>query len=572
MALNGTLKKDSYGEYFKLIVDWSTVQHPANKTNQFTFKIYLDSSSAYSMSKVASTSGKSYISISGSRIYFTTASVSGVGEHLLATIKTDAIITGNPEFSFYMRMYFDEDVKVKKNILSSDTFSNVVFNTTHFTVDTFPEKSTMTVSGDRVLTLNNDLVNTIVVTKNDSRYRHSIEYTCGKETVSVCEKSSDGNMTVNLPISLACQNTSGMTVTVKFKITTLWTDDGVVGTQTVSVDYAIPDIEETKPHCTIEVTDGEHRNNVQLVNKYGAFVQGYSRFNIKVTPILAYDSPIVSCTIKANDETHVDYYELETKFLKHAGEQDIIVSLTDKRGRSNEFTVTKNVLEYLKPYVNILGIDRCDSAGTIDDSGDHIKVTFDAEITSLKNLNSATYKLEYMTSAGTEQHEVNLTEFTGQYNIKGGTYKFKADSSNTYSVTLTATDDLDEGFEHEGADEVTTIWNANAEGDGFAFGKLSELSKVLENMFKFFPIGGFMFPEFKGSTLMSPNIVPNVYAVRSGKDIEKSPFTGEYTLIVLPGGGVGDLVLIAITCDLEIKINSYANSSWSGNWKTLTVT
>jgi hypothetical protein len=137
---------------------------------------------------------------------------------------------------------------------------------------------------------------------------------------------------------------------------------------------------------------------------------------------------------------------------------------------------------------------------------------------------------------------------------------------------LTATDDLDSFSDHEGASDSTTIWNALASGDGFAFGTIASLTGILETMFKFYPHKGFMFPEFEGSTLMTSKHVPNVYTVRSGKDIEKSPFDGEYTLIVLPGGGVDDFILIAITCDLEIKLNAYANSSWSGNWKTLTVT
>ncbi len=399
---------------------------------------------------------------------------------------------------------------------------------------------------------------------------HSLAYTCGNVTETLFAEQSGDYLTFTLPETLAAQNTKGLDLSVTFTLTTHfpW---GASGSKTSTVIYTIPDNENLKPHCTIEVTDGEHLNNVQLADRYGGYVQNYSRFNIKVTPILAYDSPIVSYTIIANDETHVGYSEVETALLKHSGENEIVVSLTDERGRSNEFTLTANVLEYSKPYVSDLKIDRCDRVGTVDSAGDYIKVTFSAEITPLNNINSASYALRYQTSAGLDQTDVNLTEYAGQYNVTNGTYIFLADSANAYSVTLTATDDLDDGFEHEGADDTTTIWNALASGDGFAFGTLATLAGVLESVFKIFPHGGFMFPEFEGSTLIDTDIVPNVYRVSDGKDILKSPFDGEYTLIVLPGGGVGDLLFIGISNDPEIKINALANSSW-GSWKTLTLT
>lgn len=402
---------------------------------------------------------------------------------------------------------------------------------------------------------------------------HSLTYTCKNVTETLFTEKSGDYLEFTLPETLASKNTKGTELSVTFELTTHfpW---GVSSPKpkTKTVVYTIPDKDIFRPHCEVKVTDGEHFQNVQLVNRYGAYIQDKSRFKISVTPILAFDSEIASITIKANDETYVGDFEVETKFLKYSGEQNITVSLMDNRGRKTDFSQTVNVLEYVKPYVSDLQIDRCDRVGVVDDNGDYIKVTFSAEITPLNNINSATYRLRYQTSAGLDQTDVNLTDYTGNYNVVDGTYIFQADSGNAYSVTLTASDDLDSGFKHEGADEATTIWNALASGDGFAFGTIASLAGVLESMFKIFPQKGFMFPEYEESTLMTANHVPNVYTVKSGKDIEKSPFEGEYTLIVLPGGGVGDFLLIAITCDLEIKINSYANSSWSGNWKSLTVT
>ncbi|MBO5957552.1 MAG: hypothetical protein J6Q39_08355 [Bacteroidales bacterium] len=468
-------------------------------------------------------------------------------------------------------MRFDGKVSYFENendILATVSSSYLTMNNYSISVGAVYKSTPVTVSGT---TITEQSTIDIVNKRTHEGATHSLSYTCGDITETLFTEDAGDYFTFTLPDTLAAQNTNGTDLSVTFTLTTHF-PFGVSGSKSSTVLFAIPDKDIFRPKCTVEVTDGEHLDHVPLVDRYGGFVLSKSRFKIKVTPILAFGSEVATCTIKANDETHVGYMEAETAMLKHSGVNDIVVTLVDNRGRSCEVSTTANVLDYQKPYVNNLSHYRCDRDGVSDSDGDYIKITFGAEITPLNNKNSARYVLRYQTSAGLDQTDVNLTEYAGQYSVVAGSYIFQADSGNTYSITLTAFDDLDSGFEHEGADDATTIWNALASGDGFAFGTIASLAGVLETMFKFFPHKGFMFPEFEGSTLMTANHVPNVYTIKSGKDIEKSPFDGEYTLIVLPGGGVGDFLLIAITCDLEIKINSYANSSWSGNWKTLTVT
>jgi hypothetical protein len=142
-----------------------------------------------------------------------------------------------------------------------------------------------------------------------------------------------------------------------------------------------------------------------------------------------------------------------------------------------------------------------------------------------------------------------------------------ADSGNTYSVNVTAYDDLDSGFDHEGAEDTVTIWNALASGDGFAFGTLASLAGVLESMFKVFPRNGFMFPEFEGSTIHDLDITPNVYTIESGKDVAYSPIDDGFTLIVLPFVGSGK-IFIAITDEPDVYFKIYARSSW-GSWNKI---
>lgn len=400
---------------------------------------------------------------------------------------------------------------------------------------------------------------------------HSLSYSCGKvKDVVLFTEASGDYLTFTLPDSLAAQSTNSNDLLVTFTLTTHF-PFGAVGSKTSTVIFKIPDKDVFFPSCTVEVTDAEYLNHVQLAERYGQYVQNKSRFHVKVTPILAFGSEIATCTVKANDETLVGYLETSTGKLKHSGINTITVIIQDKRGRSYEETLTANVIEYAVPYVSELRLDRCDRTGVEDDEGGYIKVTFSAEITPLNGINSASYKLKYQTSAGLDQTDVNLTDYAGQYSVVDGTYIFEADSGTTYSVIVTATDDLDSGFRHKGADESITIWNALESGDGFAFGTIATLKNVLETMFQFYPHKGFMFPEFEGSTIHSVRTTPNVYTVKSGQDVDKSPVDGEYTLIVLPGGGTGDMIFIAISNEPKIYIKVLANSSW-GSWKSLTLT
>lgn len=544
---------------------------------QVTVKCEVVHSTASGKGFFIASSGDGYVKINGVEYPFTYEKPfldSKTKEKKLGSITSNPIelqCIDNQKQKIDISMRFDGKINYFENeddILATVSSSYLTMNDCSISVDAVYKSTTVAVSGTTITEESTiDLVNK----RTHDGATHSLSYTCGDITEELFTKESGDYLTFTLPDTLAKQNPNGTELSVTFTLTTHF-PFGVSGSKSSTVSFSIPDKDIFRPKCTVEVTDGEHLDNVPLVDRYGGFILGESRFKIKVTPILAYDSEVLTCTIKANDETYVGYLEAETSLLKHTGVNDIVVTLTDNRGRSCEVSTTANVLDYHKPIVDITSLDRCDRNGVDDADGDHLKVTFNVKVTPLNDINSAIYTLNYQASSGMHQGQDNLTNYIGQYSVDGGSYIFKADSGNTYSVTLTVDDDLGNGFDHEGADESTTIWNALASGDGFAFGTVASLAGVLETMFKVFPRNGFMFPKFEGSTLFDVHIIPNVYTVKSGKDIAKSPFEGEYTLIVLPGGGVGDLLYIAISKELEVKINIMADGSWVNTWKTLTVT
>jgi hypothetical protein len=128
------------------------------------------------------------------------------------------------------------------------------------------------------------------------------------------------------------------------------------------------------------------------------------------------------------------------------------------------------VLPCSSPVISLLKIHRCDEDGTENGTGDYLKITFNASVSSLNGKNSATYQLDYAKTTGLDAHDIPLTDYEGQLSVTGGTYIFAADPDSAYSVTLTVTDDFESTPRTTGGSTAFTLMNFHSSGKGIAFG------------------------------------------------------------------------------------------------------
>lgn len=396
----------------------------------------------------------------------------------------------------------------KKNLVVSASYTSGVSSGTvaasaTVPLTTIPRKSTLSVANGTLGT-----AQTLTVTRQATSFTHTITYTCGSASGTICSKSSSTSISFTPPLTLASQNTTGTSVSIKYTITT-YNGSTSVGSNNYTKTCSIPS--SVKPSCTVSVSDA-----TSCYSAFGAYVQGVSKFAVTVTPTTSYGSAIASYSVSANGSTY-SKASFTTDILKTSGSLTVSATVKDKRGRSGTGSKTGlTVLAYSKPIISSFEAQRCDSDGTLNSKGAYIKVTFSSTISPLNNKNTATYKLEFKPKADSTYITVSMPNINNQYSVDGYSTIIDTDPSSTYDIRLTATDALNSTVQ---AAEVSTgfkfmSWRKG--GTGIAFGKVAEE----ENAAEF----GFTMRSTHGELISSPMELPE------GTNLDDVTTEGHYTI------------------------------------------
>ena len=296
----------------------------------------------------------------------------------------------------------------------------------------------------------------LTVTRHDTSSTHTITYTCGSVTGTVCTNSTattvawdntNGNVS-----ALAAQNTVGQSVNVTFTIIT-YSGTSAIGTNSTAVTMAIP--ANVRPSVTVKVEDA-----AGYLATYGAYVQGWSKMKITATPTLAHNSPIQTYAITADGKSY-STTPVTTPVIQGKGTLSVTAKVTDARTRSSDTASTSiTVLEYFKPSVTVTAY-RCNSSGTADAEGAYMRVGFTATIAGLNGKNSASYTINY-----------GGTPITGT----GTSYTSSAiacDVSKVWTVEVKVSDKLDTTTTTEVIPIAFTLMDFHNSGEGIALGKVA---------------------------------------------------------------------------------------------------
>lgn len=331
-----------------------------------------------------------------------------------------------------------------------------------FTLDPIARKSTLAVSGGTLGTAQE-----LKITEAESSFKHRLKYFCGTAEGYILGSSSSystsNSVSWTAPESLAAQNKTGDTVSIKFTLYTYTNGGDLVGSNSYTKTFAIPG----NPSCSISVSDATEKSST-----YGGYIKGISKFKVTVTPTLYQGSTIASYSTSANGATYTDA-TFTTAALNKSGNIEIKAKVTDKRGRSGTATKTINVLDYSPPTVSKLSVNRCNSDGSANSEGEYIKVTYSGSITNLSK-NTAKFQLEYKKTTDAS-YSTPITLSTA-FTVTDGTYIFAADTGSSYDVQIVATDAVSPKptTKSTSASSGFTIMHFNAEGNGMGLGKVCE--------------------------------------------------------------------------------------------------
>ena len=456
MATSGS-KSITVTSYDELVFSWSeSSQSIANNTTTIAWTLKLIAGSS---GRIQSSVNKSWsVTVNGTKYSGKCSIAIGNNETKTLASGTTTIAhnsDGTKTFSYSFSQQFD--------ITFSGSTIGTKSGSGSGTLDTIARKSSLSASNGTLGTALN-----LTVSKQDDSLTHTITYKCGSASGTVCTKSSSTSVAWNTSngntLDLAKQNTTGTSVSVTFTITT-YSGSSSLGSNTKTVTMAIP--ASVKPSCSVSVEDA-----TGYYKTFGAYVQGYSKLKVTVTPTLAKDSPISSYRVIADGVTYTSA-SFTTSAITSSGTVSATATVTDKRGRSSANTRTEvTALAYSAPVISKFSVHRCDLNGDANDQGSYIRADYAYSISSLNGKNSATYQLQYKKSSQAKYEDTILP--LPEAVTPNGNIIFAADPDQSYDIKFLVTDKIQTTSRTTSASTAQVILDFAANGKGIGVGKVCE--------------------------------------------------------------------------------------------------
>lgn len=556
MALSGIVKKDFHKTgVFTIQIEWSAVQSIPNNTSEITAKFYLISNTDNG-NITSSVDKKCRIIIDGTTYtHNVNVSITSHQKKLLAT--STHTISHNPDGTRNFIISGNLDIQVT---LSGKYYSSVEITGATVTLDTIPRAST--ISSFPGFTIGNSFA--VSISRASSSFTHTLELKYGSTsiatrtgigssatfTLSVAEENTLYNALRNVTsgtVTLYCTTYSGGT---KIGSTTS-------KTATASVSSSIVPSFNTITHSDVSTA---------ISSVFGAYIQGKSRLNLAITGAAgAKYSTIVAYKIEFNQEVY-NARTAVSGYIKSYGTITIKGTVTDSRGRSYSKTITINVLAYSAPKISSFRVDRCNSDGTLNTSGEYAKVTVSGEYKSLndhntklltiysKTRNVSTYTTKHTDTpdpAFADEYVIGVYDIALSYDFKVKLEDYFEEAGSTV-VLGTAKVVLDLGREGIG---VGKIWeNGTIDGTGdFCWDGASW------NNPQTLPTNTDM------NTIMTPGVYFGSNSVAA--TALNAPADTNFTLYVLPSGyGVRQIWMLNLTSSIFIRNYYYTDGTPLG-WR-----
>ncbi len=391
--------------------------------------------------------------------------------------------------------------------LTVDTYMNtgisagVVEKSATYTAPRIAPKSTLVVSDGTLGTAQN-----VGVYRKNKSFTHTITYTCGSASGTICTKSSAESISWTPPINLAEQAPSANSVPVTFELIT-YEGNNEIGRDSKSITCAIPYTNTYVPVLSFAPADA-----TGYATTYGAYIQGKSKLKLDITTYGAYGAWIVACKTVFDGSMYTGTSVVSNPII-NSGTLPIKVVVTDSRARVTEVNTTINVLTYQRPKINSFTATRCNADGTANTSGSYFKAAFSATVSSLNNKNTARYWVGYK-KAGSTKTAVEQTNLANQYSVNSS-YVFPADESS-YDVIFTVTDAFGTATQTITGAAVKKVWSMLKSGNeivGMAFGKTAEEEGILDIGWKMKFSGGMASKVLPSGTDLNTAVIEGTYGV-----------------------------------------------------------
>lgn len=276
--------------------------------------------------------------------------------------------------------------------------------------------------------------------------KHTLSYQVGSASGVIAQNVSD-SYSWTPSIDLAYQITNATEGTATITCST-YAGNTHIGDRQVTVTLKVPD--SLVPIVSASWTDASNATAV-----LETLVQNYSALNVTPSAVGSYGSTISSVTITLNGRAY------SGGVLSNAGNNVLLVTAVDSRGRSNSKDYNIPVAAYAAPKLT-LSASRCMGDGTADEQGTHAKITVTGYVTQVNNKNSSTLSIDW--STGSESIDAGVGDVYWQKIVE-------ADVNATKSIHAVLQDKLDKATRDMVLSTGYATLDFLAGGKGIAFGK-----------------------------------------------------------------------------------------------------
>ena len=216
---------------------------------------------------------------------------------------------------------------------------------------------------------------------------------------------------------------------------TLTTKSGssTIGSTSKNITITVPDT-VVPSISSIDVSEG----NSVVTGAFGDnFIQNLSTLKTVINTAGIYGSTVQTYSVSYDGKTY-NQNSFTTDTIISNGLTNMVVTITDSRGRTVKQTKSITVIPYQQP--NIVGVSyvQCDADGTPNVNGTNLKVSVDGIISSVENQNTRQLTIGYKLS--TEDNYTTIDIMPSEWDFNSETIIPNIDSIKRYNIQITLTD------------------------------------------------------------------------------------------------------------------------------------
>lgn len=278
-----------------------------------------------------------------------------------------------------------------------------------------------------------------------------------------------------------------------------------------------------------------------IADKFGVYVQSKSKLKVVIKASGVQGSTVKNYATKILGKTY-NGETITSAEISSSGTVAVEVTVTDSRGHTSTSTKNVTVTPYTDPKITAFTAIRCNSDGTENDEGEHVKFTYRFAITTISDKNDKAHAIDYKATSDAEY----TTLTSGNTYTADATYVTGAlfDVDTSYQVRLAVTDYFKTVAYIIDVSTAFTLVDYHVCGKAMGIGKVSELEGVLDIGLETRFFGGIRHPILAQETDLNGVMTPNTYIGDNVGTYKygNCPFTsGTFTLLVEGAGSAGQV-------------------------------